>query len=102
MDLAVDEPEDIDAGVRLEVETGVKVNWFKDVVPVIGVFHPQSSTFVMRAGNLVKGVADIFSFAAGDQFSSPSLQFSLSGLDFGAFDMASRFAFCDVRRGEGV
>jgi hypothetical protein len=38
----------------------------------------------------------------GDQFSSPSVQLSLSGLDFTPLLFDIRLALCDVRSGEGV
>lgn len=40
--------------------------------------------------------------SCGDQFSSSSVQVSLSGLDFTPLVFDIRLALCDVRNGEGV
>ena len=81
----------------VKVVAGVKA---KSLEAVVAGVNSNLLALVLGVEYFVNGVS--FSFATGDQFSSPSFQLSLSGLDLMAFDMPSRFAFCDVRSGEGV
>ena len=75
--------EDSVAGVVDTFETGVKAK-------LVGVF----SAVVIGVESFVVEL-----LLTGDQFSSSSLQLSLSGLGFSAIP---RLALCDVLNGDGV
>ena len=91
------------AGVKVVDVTGMKLTLVENeaVAGVKSTFLSNLSAFVLGVEKSVNGVSKALLFAVGDQFSSPSLQHSFSGLDWTTFDM-SLFAFCDVRSGEGV
>lgn len=89
------------AGVNADDVIGVKEKLLDEVVAGVKSAFVNPSAFMFGVEAFVRGVYSLFSFAIGDQFSSPSIQLSLSGLDLTAFDMPL-FAFCEVRSGDGV
>lgn len=73
-----EEVERLEAGVKVEVEMGVKVKLDEDGVHVLGVFVTKSFVHVVVLSPCSGEVMSLFSSVVGDQFSSPTLQSSLS------------------------